>query len=364
MGGAIALAFANAGARCAWIVPTYRNGRPLWRYASSAVGHLRKAKLVTTNQSERIIEFSQSRGLLGVFSADNEDSIRGEAFHLVILDEAARIKPGVWEDVVQPTLADYGGRAYLISTPKGRNWFYHAYQAAQRTEGMACWQAPSAMNPNPRIKAAYLLAQERVPERTFLQEWDAKFIEDAGLVFRRVRDAATAPWQEAAQEGHQYLLGVDWGKSADFTVITVLDVTTRALVYYERFNQIDYQVQLGRLRGVVRRFQPESIIAEQNSMGDPLIELLRREELPVVAFTTTNATKANAIEALVLAFEQGDVTILNDETLIDELQAYTMDRLPSGMVRYSAPPGQHDDMVMSLALAWHGVASIEQWEFV
>jgi len=31
-----------------------------------------------------------------------------------------------------------------------------------------------------------------------------------------------------------------------------------------------------------------------------------------------------------------------------------VDRLPSGMVRYSAPDGLHDDMVISLALAWHG----------
>ena len=32
-----------------------------------------------------------------------------------------------------------------------------------------------------------------------------------------------------------------------------------------------------------------------------------------------------------------------------------MERLPSGMLRYSAPEGMHDDTVMSLALAWHGI---------
>ena len=31
-----------------------------------------------------------------------------------------------------------------------------------------------------------------------------------------------------------------------------------------------------------------------------------------------------------------------------------MDRLPSGMVRYSAPDSMHDDCVMSFAMAWHG----------
>ena len=32
-----------------------------------------------------------------------------------------------------------------------------------------------------------------------------------------------------------------------------------------------------------------------------------------------------------------------------------MQRLPSGMMRYSAPDGMHDDTVMALALAWQGM---------
>lgn len=69
----------------------------------------------------------------------------------------------------------------------------------------------------------------------------------------------------------------------------------------------------------------------------------------------TNATKANLVEALALAFERGDLQILNDPLLVGELQAYEMERLPSGLVRYSAPDGLHDDIVMSLALAWAAV---------
>ena len=42
-------------------------------------------------------------------------------------------------------------------------------------------------------------------------------------------------------------MGVDWGKSNDFTVLTVMDVTTREMVCMDRFNQIDYAVQRGRL---------------------------------------------------------------------------------------------------------------------
>ena len=85
------------------------------------------------------------------------------------------------------------------------------------------------------------------------------------------------------------------------------------------------------------------------------------DDLPITAFNTTNSTKAAAIEALSLAFERREITILNDPILIGELQAFEISRTPSGMVKYSAPSGMHDDMVMSLALAWQGAESGGNW---
>jgi hypothetical protein len=178
-------------------------------------------------------------------------------------------------------------------------------------------------------------------------------------------DAATATPQDRKQprydDGeergwHQYVMGVDWGKHNDFTVLTVIDIDTQEVVALDRFNQIDYTFQRGRLKALFDRFQPVTIIAEANSMGEPNIEQLQREGLPVTAFTTTNATKAVAVEALALAFERGDIRILNDPVLIGELQAFEMSQTPSKMIRYAAPEGMHDDTVISLALAWQGAA--------
>ena len=36
--------------------------------------------------------------------------------------------------------------------------------------------------------------------------------------------------------------------------------------------------------------------------------------------------------------------------------AYQAERLPSGLLRYGAPGGQHDDTVMALAIAWSAVS--------
>lgn len=354
LGGAISLGLASRGGRVAWCVPQYRNGRPLWRFARTAVADLVAAKMVRSNETERLIEFPNG-GSLGVYSMDNPDSIRGEAFHLVILDEAAMMPESVWQEAIEPTLADYGGEAILISTPKGRNWFWREWQHGRDgTEDYASWTAPSSSNPNPNIKRAADLAKFRVPERSYRQEWLAEFIEDGGSVFRRVRDAIWTEIDPTPTAGHDYVIGVDWGKQHDFTVVTVLDTFWNAVVAVDRFNQIDYTVQMNRVQALVDRYHPISVVAERNSMGEVLIEQAERRGWPVEAFTTNNASKRKAIDDLALAFEQGTLRIPDEAWLIDELEAYDMERLPSGLLRYGAPSGMHDDGVMSLAIAWHG----------
>jgi hypothetical protein len=84
----------------------------------------------------------------------------------------------------------------------------------------------------------------------------------------------------------------------------------------------------------------------------------------VYPFQTTNASKAQAIDALALAFEQGTLRIPDDPTLVGQLLAYRAERLPSGLFRYSAPEGQHDDDVMALALAYQAIARQRNWDSV
>jgi hypothetical protein len=63
------------------------------------------------------------------------------------------------------------------------------------------------------------------------------------------------------------------------------------------------------------------------------------------------------IDALALAFERRQITLPDLPWLVAELEAYEADRTPTGLVRYGAPEGLHDDGVMSLALAWHAATA-------
>lgn len=353
MSGVYGLMSACGGLSVGWVVPVYKNSRPIWRFIETVAGGVGGVNL---NKSERTVEFPGG-GWLGVYSADNDVGLRGEAFDVAVIDEAAQVSETTYLDVILPTLADRDGKCILISTPRGRNWFWQEWTKAQ-SDGKyaAAFTAPTNANPMPTIRRAFDMARDRLPDRTFRQEWLAEFIEDNGSVFRGVQACATATKQEQAQPGHMYILGVDWGRTFDATVFTVIDATLSEVCYVDRMTDVDYRLQTSRLRALAERFDVAQIVAEQNSMGGPLVEQLLNEDLPVTPFVTTNASKAMVIDALALAFERGELKILPDAQLIAELQAYEAERLPGGLIRYSAPAGFHDDHVISLALAWSSAA--------
>lgn len=342
------------GAPVGWFSPTYKMLLEVWRECDAIL----KPIIARRSVQERRLEFVTG-GVLEFWSLDNPDAARGRKYRRVICDEAAMVQGlmHAWEYVIRPTLVDYAGDAWFMSTPKGRNAFWQMYQWGLDTAvfDWVCWTMPTSANPF--IPDAEIEAMRAtMPEMVYRQEILAEFLDDAGGVFRRVMEAATAKEQATAVAGHQYVIGVDWAQQHDFTVLAVVDVTVGELVYLDRFNKIDYNVQRGRLLALCERFKPSQVIAETNSIGLPNIQALQREGLPLQGFTTTNATKAAAIDALALAFERGDIGILNDPILIGELQAYEMKKTATGLRSFSAPDGMHDDTVIALALAWQGVA--------
>ena len=351
LGALLCLSTAMRKGRAWWVAPSYKMAAVGWRLVTQLAQQVPGA---TIHKADQMIQIPGG-GTVQVRSADNPQSLRGEGLDGLVMDECAFTMEAAWTEALRPALSDRLGWALFISTPKGRNWFWRAFVRGQEGgEEWKSWQFPTVTNPyiSPsEVEAARL----SLPERIFRQEYLAEFIDDAGGVFRHVVDAATATLQSAPTAGHQYAMGVDWGKHNDYTVITVLDLVDMAVVAIDRMNQIDYSLQIGRLGAMCDLWKPLTIIAERNSMGEPLIEQLLREGLPVQAFTTTNASKGAAIEGLALAFERAEIKIPNDASLVGELQAYEMERLPSGLLRYGAPEGMHDDQVMSLALAWQAV---------
>lgn len=319
-----------------------------------------------TRAPRPVIEFANG-GTIDFWTLENPMKCgRGNYYNRIVVDEAAHARhlQEAWESTIEYTLADLNGDAWFISTPYGRNYFWQLFNKSDKEKGWASFTAPSMSNPH--LPAGWMENKRLTsPERVFAQEVLAVFLEDGAGVFRRVTEAVDdtlSPDPHNAsdiEDGRGYVIGVDWGRHNDYTAFTVIDASTRSVVAVDRFTDIGYDVQLGRLKALHNRFKDAPIIAESNSMGGPLIEQLRKMRLPVQSFYTSAASKTQAIESLALAFERGEIRIPPVQWLIDELMAYDQERTPSGGVKYGAPSGGHDDGVMSLAIAWHGIGKID-----
>jgi hypothetical protein len=370
MGGALSMATAQKGGKVAWVVPTYKNGRSLWRWAENVTAEARKAGVIISNKSERMMEFPGG-GLFGIYSADNEDGIRGEAFHLAILDEAARISETAWTDAIQPTLADYDGDAILISTPKGKNWFFNEYMIG-KDDGVhqASFHAPSSANPNPKIRAAAEKARDKVTARTYHQEWLAEFVAD-GAYFQGVEACAIVTDKDTPEQhtGHYLVLAADWAMSQDWTVIGVGCRDCNRVVDWDRFNQIEYTYQRERLYTMADRWGVAGILPERNSIGQPNIEIIRQSGRRVLrgpdgsfGYNTTATTKPALIQGLASALEHHGFLV--PKAAGDELRSYEVETLVSGHPKFSAPEGLHDDWVMMLAILWYAMTDQSGWLFI
>lgn len=339
---------------CAYFAPTYKNVEEVWQ----AVKRITVDVTTRINEQQHRLEYITG-GVLELWSLDKPNAMRGRKYKRAAIDEAAQIRDleQSWSEVIRPTLADLRGEADFASTPYGLNYFYTLFQRGQDAAypEWNSWHLPTAANPYmPRDEIEAMRID--MSDRRYLQEVEAEFMTSEGAVFRRVHECATAVPQERAIAGHQYVMGIDWAREVDFTVITVIDSTLGAQVAIDRFNKVDYTLQVGRVLAMRDRFPGARILAEENSIGNPMISALRQAGVAVHPFVTTNASKADAVDALALAFERGAVKILNDPIQLGELLAYEGTKLPSGLIRYSAPEGMHDDTVMALMIAWQHAA--------
>ncbi len=344
----------------AWVVPTYKNGRALWRWLRTTFGPLAAAKVVDISESERVIT-THMGGFFGMYSGDNIDAIRSEWFNLVVEDEAARLKDGADADAIDPTLADAGGQKLRISTPKGLNWWYA--ECMRRSDEHAFFHAPTASNPLPNIRRAADLARGRVPERTYRQEWLAEFVTD-GAYFQNVDACAvlTVPDRPEQHAGHTIAAGLDWGLTSDYTVLTVICRECSRVVDWWRSTGGEYIGQRERIKALYHLWNVRDLLPERNSMGQPNIEMLRADGISVAlgpdnnyGWFMTASNKPALIERLALALEHGEVQVPREYAA--ELRAFEVKTRDAGHTAYSAPDGMHDDCVVSLALAWHAAST-------
>ena len=202
--------------KCMYIAPSYRMAKQI---VYDDLYQMLKDRnwLKKVNQSD--LAFTLVNGsVIYLRSADNPDSIRGIGLDYVVLDEAADISEDAWRAVIRPTLSDKEGSAMIISTPKGRGWLYDVYNDAKHLNDWASWQFTTAEG---GIVSEQELVQARIDldERTYLQEYEAKFVDYSGLIYYAFGEHNIKEMQFGTTENIPLHIGIDFNIDPGCAVI-------------------------------------------------------------------------------------------------------------------------------------------------
>lgn len=306
------------------------------------------------NNSELYIPFPNG-SVFYIVGADHPDTLRGPNPRGVVLDEYGDIKPEIWSAIIQPIMmANPNAWCWFAGTPKGRNDFFTKFDYAQ-TSGDPDWWATILKASESGIidQKSLEQAKKTTTQAFYKQEYECDFLDNATAFFRQLNDSTyKEPWEVDAHGDYQ--LGVDLAKYQDWTVITPFNLNTFRVGPQIRFNQIDYNLQKAMIETEYMRYNRGLVRPDSTGLGDPICDDLALKGIQLDPFKFTEESRKNLLNNLAILLEQKKIKLPDDPELIRELQGFQYTLGENNKVKIQSNL-DHDDRVMSLALAVWGV---------
>lgn len=358
-----------AGSLIWWVAPYWKTVMIGFERVKSLLPETRRK----VNESEKTIV--TSNGVRIEFrSAENPNTLFGEAVHCCIVDEGPRMRRAAWEAITTTMMQTQGPIRVAGNTDKGKNnWFYELYlRGVKGDPDVASWSIKTYENPH--MNREYIMKQRAsMTDRAWQALIEAEFVDDGSSVFRGIDECLYDPRPAQPDNmislpytpGLGYGFGTDLGKYTDFTVVTGLEFgAKKRLVYWDRFNQRSWPVQLQMIAMASQKYGNAMVVMDSTGAGEPVFEQAQRLGIPVQSYKLSAPAKIALIEKLIIGIEQRDILIPSNLFILrEELASYEVEILESGAIRYSSPGegrGVHDDAVISLALAyWNASVSFE-----
>ena len=323
---------ASFGEQIAYITPTYKLAKVFFNKLAAALPF-------PNNQSNLTMQFP-NKGSVEFFTGERLDNLRGRKFHGVIIDEASFI-PNLedgWLNSIRPTLTDYKGWGWFLSTPRGKNFFYSLYM--KQEDG---WQSfKYSTYDNPYIDTKEIdEAKRQLPAPVFEQEYMANPMENAANPFGSDNIKHCI---KPISNQEPVCFGIDLAKSYDWSVIIGLDAGGN-VCYLDRF-QKDWHTT----KQTILKLPRKPMLLDSTGVGDPIFEELQRAGLMVEGLKFTSNSKQQLMVGLQNAIHTKSISY-PEGVIVNELEVFEYQFTANG-VKYSAPSGFHDDCVMALALAY------------
>lgn len=205
------------------VAPTYKQCKNIWWNDLKSM-LLDKRWVKKINESELQILLVNG-STITLRSSENYDALRGGKYDFLVLDEFADMNPVVWFQVLRPTLSDTRGDALFIGSPKGRNHMYDLWTAAHDTDDWSAYQFTTLEGgwvSSDEIEAA----RRDLDKRTFEQEYEAQFVNYAGVIFYAFDTENIKRWPGFANERTPLHIGMDFNNSPMTAVIATKTADT------------------------------------------------------------------------------------------------------------------------------------------
>mgnify|MGYP002413474040 CR=1 FL=1 len=174
MGINLAAEPALQGGYVGWFVPEYKLLIEVWE----SLVEILEPILAKTDVVQKRIKL-RTRGLIECWSFDRSPRAgRSRRYHRIIFDEAAHTTnlEHCWTQAVRPTLTDFQGDAWFLSSPNGGNYFKQLYDRGQA--GPSNWRSWTQTSyDNPFLDASEIdQARDELPDAIYRQEYLAEFL--------------------------------------------------------------------------------------------------------------------------------------------------------------------------------------------
>lgn len=342
-----------------YFLPTYSQAKKVvW---DEMVHNHVPMELVTKLNASELCIYWKNGSILRFAGCEDIDRHRGINPIGVVFDEFAEMNPEIWTAVIQPVLRENHGTATFIFTPKGKNHAWELLQRAKQNPREWFTTVQSVTDTQAFSQGEIDDAKASTPEALFRQEYLCDFLEDAGAFFRRVKENTYMDdTMDIPNPTHFYQLGVDLAKYNDWSVLTPIDLFTFRVQKQERFNQVDWNFQKKLIEACALRYNNAQLKIDRTGVGDPIVEDLERRGLNIGddgAIVFSKRSRRDLLDNLAILLQQDKIKIPNDPQLIAELEAFQFVMSANGKIEVKSRKGLHDDCVMSLALAVHGLVS-------
>lgn len=325
-----------------WISPVYGQAKSIMDQIVTASEDLIDA----SNRMEGTISFVNG-STIKFLSSDSPDNIRGFRFTHLIIDEAAFIKETALQTAILPTLNPTGKKCLLISTPKGKNFFFNWFNKKE----VVAMSFPLTECP---FVSKVLIdeARKSLPPDIFAQEFEAKFVDSGNDVFTNIDSVSTINLFDLQRRIEVYA-GIDTGLQDDLSVLTLIDGTGRVR-WIESINKRSIQDIAEKFKSIMGNFSIVGGYIETNGIGRAMYDLIKPSYQKIKPFNTTQDNKTEMVRKLISDIESMNVelpTIDLCPQLHSEFATYTYKMSNNGKLSFTHLPGTHDDFVDSLLLA-------------